>query len=53
MIIGVPKEIKDKEYRVGLVPAGVKSLSVAGHQVFIEKGAGLGSDIHDDEYEKA
>lgn len=53
MIIGIPKEIKDKEYRVGLVPAGVKSLSVAGHQVFIEKGAGLGSDIHDKEYEKA
>ncbi|MBE9503007.1 MAG: alanine dehydrogenase [Proteobacteria bacterium] len=53
MIIGTPKEIKDKEFRVGLVPAGVKSLSAAGHQVFIEKGAGLGSDIYDEEYVRA
>lgn len=53
MIIGVPKEIKDKEFRVGLVPAGVRSLSVAGHKVIIEKGAGLGSAIHDREFEKA
>jgi len=53
MIVGVPKEIKDKEFRVGIVPAGVKSLTAAGHRVFIEKGAGTGSDITDDDYEKA
>ena len=53
MIIGVPKEIKDKEFRVGIVPAGVKKLVRAGHSVFIETGAGLGSDIVDEEYEKA
>jgi alanine dehydrogenase len=53
MIIGVPKEIKDKEFRVGVVPAGVKKLVSAGHSVLLETGAGLGSDIADEEYEKA
>ena len=53
MIIGIPKEIKDKEFRVGIVPAGVKKLVSGGHSVLIEKGAGLGSDITDEEYEKA
>ncbi|MDH3976478.1 MAG: alanine dehydrogenase [Deltaproteobacteria bacterium] len=53
MIIGVPKEIKDKEFRVGIVPAGVKTLTGLGHEVAIEKGAGLGSSISDGEYEKA
>ena len=53
MIIGVPKEIKDKEFRVGIVPAGVKSLVSAGHRVFIEKKAGVGSDISDKEFKKA
>ena len=53
MIIGVPKEIKDKEFRVGIVPAGVKTLCNAGHQVIIEQGAGRGSDISDQEFEKA
>jgi len=51
MIIGVPKEIKDKEFRVGIVPAGVKSLCMAGHTVLIEKGAGIGSDISDHDFE--
>lgn len=50
MIIGVPKEIKDKEFRVGIVPAGVKSLKAAGHTVLIEKDAGIGSDIPDSDY---
>jgi alanine dehydrogenase len=50
MIIGVPKEIKDNEYRVGMTPAGVKTLSDAGHTILIEKSAGAGSGIHDDEY---
>jgi alanine dehydrogenase len=53
MIIGVPKEIKDKEFRVGIVPAGVKKLVSDGHSVLIETGAGLGSDISDEEYKKA
>lgn len=53
MIIGVPKEIKDKEYRVGIVPAGVRRLMAAGHQVLIETGAGLGSGISDQEFAAA
>ena len=50
MIIGVPREIKQDEYRVGLVPAGVYSLVKAGHQVLVEQGAGLGSGISDANY---
>ena len=50
MIIGVPKEIKNHEYRVGMVPGGAKLLVDAGHQVLVEKGAGLGSSIPDEEY---
>lgn len=47
MKIGVPKEIKDHEYRVGITPSGVKALVNARHKVYIEKGAGLGSGISD------
>ncbi|HEY4707044.1 MAG TPA: alanine dehydrogenase [Thermodesulfobacteriota bacterium] len=50
MIIGVPREIKDNEYRVGLVPGAVRTLTEGGHTVLVEKGAGLGSSITDDEY---
>jgi alanine dehydrogenase len=50
MIIGLPKEIKDNEYRVGLTPAGVKTLSDYGHTILIETKAGEGSGISDDEY---
>ncbi|HHW17950.1 MAG TPA: alanine dehydrogenase [Firmicutes bacterium] len=50
MKIGVPKEIKPDENRVSLTPAGAKVLASAGHQVFIEKGAGLGSGFGDDAY---
>ncbi|MBO0725782.1 MAG: alanine dehydrogenase [Blastocatellia bacterium] len=50
MIIGLPKEIKDNEYRVGLTPAGVKTLSDYGHTVLIETKAGDGSGISDEEY---
>ncbi|HEX7666797.1 MAG TPA: alanine dehydrogenase, partial [Polyangiaceae bacterium] len=50
MIIGVPKEIKTREYRVGMTPAGVKSLTSRGHKVLIEKSAGEGSGISDAEY---
>lgn len=50
MIVGVPKEIKRDEYRVGMLPVGVEELTRAGHQVLVQKSAGLGSGIHDEEY---
>jgi alanine dehydrogenase len=50
MIIGVPKEIKDKENRVAITPAGVTAFVKNGHQVLVEKAAGLGSGITDQEY---
>lgn len=53
MIIGVPREIKDHEFRVGLVPAGVRALVADGQQVVIEAGAGAGSGIGDEEYRVA
>ncbi|HEY3039341.1 MAG TPA: alanine dehydrogenase [Pyrinomonadaceae bacterium] len=53
MIVGLPKEIKDNEYRVGLTPAGVRALSDAGHQVIVEKSAGEGSGFEDSLYHKA
>lgn len=53
MIIGVPKEIKNNEYRVGLTPAGVMELVKRGHQVYIQTQAGVGSGFEDSEYEKA
>jgi alanine dehydrogenase len=53
MIIGVPKEIKNHEYRVGMVPAGVRVLVMDGHQVLIQAGAGEGSGILDEEYIEA
>lgn len=53
MIVGVPKEIKPDEYRVALVPAGVEDMLKRGHTVLVEKGAGLGSAIPDEEYKRA
>lgn len=53
MIIGIPKEIKDNEYRVGMVPVGVEEMKNAGHKVLVEKSAGLGSAISDGDYQKA
>jgi alanine dehydrogenase len=50
MIIGVPKEIKNNEYRVALVPAGVRTLVENGHRVLVEQAAGEGSGIIDGEY---
>jgi alanine dehydrogenase len=50
MIVGVPREIKPGEQRVALTPAGSHALREAGHAVLVEKGAGLGSGIRDDEY---
>ncbi|XXF75083.1 alanine dehydrogenase [Myxococcaceae bacterium GXIMD 01537] len=52
MIVGVPKEIKTREYRVGMVPAGVRALTSAGHTVLVEAGAGIGSGIPDSEYQR-
>ncbi|MBX3280848.1 MAG: alanine dehydrogenase [Acidobacteria bacterium] len=53
MKIGLPKEIKDNEYRVGLTPAGVQDLTHAGHEVFVQKTAGEGSGFADEQYVKA
>ncbi len=50
MIIGVPKEIKNNENRVGLTPGGVSVLTKRGHEVLVEKSAGLGSNFEDVEY---
>lgn len=50
MIIGVPKEIKDKEYRVSLTPGGIECLVKAGHRVLVQEGAGEGSGFGDEEY---
>jgi alanine dehydrogenase len=50
MIVGVPKEIKHDEYRVGLLPVGVEELTRAGHRVLVEAGAGMGSGLADNEY---
>ena len=50
MNIGLPKEVKDSEYRVGLVPAGVHALVEDKHKVFVEKTAGQGSGFSDEEY---
>lgn len=50
MIIGLPKEIKNNENRVGMVPAGAEALVKAGHKVFVETGAGLGSGFSDESY---
>ena len=53
MRVGVPKELKDNEYRVALTPAGVRELVVLGHDVIIEATAGVGSSIPDTEFQKA
>jgi alanine dehydrogenase len=53
MIVGVPKEIKDHETRVGLVPSGVAALREAGHEVLVETHAGEGSSLTDREYAEA
>jgi alanine dehydrogenase len=53
VIVGVPKEQKTREYRVGLVPAGVHALVRAGHHVLVERGAGVGSGTADGDYRAA
>ncbi len=53
MIIGIPKEIKDNEYRVAMTPGGVHMLREAGHTVLVQTGAGAGSGFSDEEYARA
>ncbi len=52
MIIGLPKEIKEEEWRVALTPAGAKALVERGHEVLMEKGAGIASGFSDSEYQE-
>jgi alanine dehydrogenase len=53
MKVGVPREVKDHEYRVAITPAGVNELSRAGHQVYVEKDAGVGSSLPDEAFTSA
>lgn len=53
MIVGIPKEIKNNEYRVALPPGGVRELVRNGHRVLVEQNAGTGSGFTDEEYQKA
>jgi alanine dehydrogenase len=53
MIIGVPTEVKTREYRVGMIPAGVRTLVGHGHRLYVQAGAGLGSGISDDAFREA
>jgi alanine dehydrogenase len=52
MIIGVPTEVKEDEYRVAITPAGVRELTSAGHTVYVQKGAGDGSAMPDTDFER-
>ena len=53
MLIGVPKEIKDSEFRVGIIPAAVKEFTVRGHTVLVETNAGTGIGFSDNDYQAA
>ncbi|MDP9341505.1 MAG: alanine dehydrogenase [Actinomycetota bacterium] len=53
MIVGVPREVKDNEYRVALTPEGARELTHAGHQVLVENDAGAGSSLYEDRYVRA
>ncbi|MEU1668991.1 alanine dehydrogenase [Streptomyces sparsogenes] len=53
MKVGIPREVKNNEFRVAITPAGVHELVRGGHEVFVERGAGLGSSITDEEYTAA
>ena len=50
MKVGIPSEVKNNEFRVGITPVGVHELVRRGHEVLVQKGAGLGSSIPDEEY---
>ncbi len=53
MRVGIPREVKDNEFRVAMTPAGVRELCTHGHRVLVERGAGVGSSIPDEEYRRA
>ena len=53
MKIGVPKEIKNNEYRIGLTPKSAQALTQQNHEVHVEKSAGLGSGFTDEDYQNA
>jgi alanine dehydrogenase len=53
VLIGVPKEIKDNEYRIALTPSGALALNEAGHEVMVERGAGVGSGFSDSDFKAA
>ncbi|TDC28177.1 alanine dehydrogenase [Micromonospora sp. 15K316] len=53
MKVGIPREVKNHEYRVAITPAGVNEFVRSGHQVFVEAGAGVGSSITDDDFAAA
>ncbi|OZB46860.1 MAG: alanine dehydrogenase, partial [Cellulomonas sp. 14-74-6] len=53
MKVGIPREVKNREYRVAATPAGVHRLAAAGHEVLVEAGAGVGSAIDDEQYRAA
>ncbi|MEU7753613.1 alanine dehydrogenase [Micromonospora sp. NPDC049171] len=53
MKVGIPREVKNHEYRVAITPAGVNEFTRSGHQVFVESGAGVGSSITDEEFTAA
>jgi alanine dehydrogenase len=50
VLVGVPREVKDNEYRVAMTPAGVREMTLHGHQVLVEHDAGAGSSLPDEEY---
>jgi alanine dehydrogenase len=53
VIVGIPKEVKDNEYRVAATPEGVRELTRAGHRVLVEEGAGDGSSLFPERYKRA
>ncbi len=53
MKVGIPSEVKNNEFRVAITPAGVNELRLNGHDVYVQRGAGLGSSITDDEFQRA
>jgi alanine dehydrogenase len=53
VIVGIPKEVKDNEYRVAATPEGARELTHAGHEVVVETGAGVGSALPDEDFENA
>ena len=53
MIVGIPKEVKDNEYRIAATPEGVRELVDAGQTVLIEEGAGLGSSLSEERYKRS